>query len=368
MRVPYVDLAAQHAELKGELLAAVGRVIDSGQFVLGDQVAAFEERFAALTGTSFAVGVNSGTDALILALRALSIGPGDEVITAPNSFVSSASAIAMTGATPVFVDVGDDMNIDPALIEGAVTGATRAIMPVHLTGLPADMGPIMGIAAARGLAVVEDAAQAVTAAYDGRPVGSLGDVGCFSLHPLKTLSACGDGGVLTTDDAQIAERLRSLRNLGLLTRDDAVEWSGNSRLDTMQAAMLSVKLEHLEAWTEKRRANAALYRERLAGIGQVVAPSEGPRARAVYHTFVIQADRRDELQAHLAERGVGTAVHYPRPIHLQTAARGLGYAEGSFPVSERQAGRILSLPVHQGLTEEDLGYVADQIRGFYGER
>ena len=365
LRVPYVDIAGQHAALKAELLEAVASVIDRGDFILGREVERFEAEFARFCGTRCAVGVGSGADALVLALRALGVGPGDEVITAPNSFVASASASAIVGARPVFADVGEDMNIDPGKVETAITPRTRAILPVHLTGRPADMGPILAVARRHGLAVVEDAAQAVGAEYDGRRVGALGTIGCFSLHPLKTLNACGDGGVLTTDDPELADRLRLLRNNGLRTRDDCRLWAVNSRLDTIQAAMLLVKLRYLDRWTEARRANAAYYACELAGIPGLRVPVERPRERAVYHTFVVQAERRDALRAHLEAWGIGTSIHYPTPIHLTAAAEPLGYRSGSFPVTEHQAARILSLPVYPELRAEQRAHVVHAIRDFY---
>ncbi|MFN8637144.1 MAG: DegT/DnrJ/EryC1/StrS family aminotransferase [Chloroflexota bacterium] len=366
--VPFVDIGGQHAPIKAELLAAMERVIDGGMYVLGEEVAEIERRFAALCGVRYAVGLNSGTDALVLALRALGIGPGDEVITAANSFVSSAGCAAMLGARPVLADVGEDFNLDPAALERAITPRTRAIIPVHLTGRPAQMDEIVALARAHGIAVVEDAAQAVTAEYRGRRVGSIGVAGCFSLHPLKTLSAIGDGGLLTTDDPGLYEELMVLRNIGLESRDNARAWSGNSRLDTIQAAALLVKLKYLDEWTEGRRANARLYRELLAGIPQVQPPDELPHERSVYQVFKIQADDRDALQQYLKERGIGTAVHYPLPIHLQTVGATLGYAAGDFPVAERQADRILSLPVYHTLDPDDVAYVASTIRAFYQER
>ena len=365
LNVPYVNLAAQHAPLKERLLAAIGEVIDHSQFILGDEVAEFERRFADLCGVRYAVGVNSGTDALFFALKALGVGPGDEVITVPNSFISSTGCIALLGARPVFVDVGDDYNIDPDLVEPAITAHTRAILPVHLTGRPARMAPLVEIARSHGLPIVEDCAQAVSAEYREQPVGSFGAVGCFSLHPLKTLSGCGDGGVLTTNDAGLYEDLKQLRNIGLRTRDECVVWSHNSRLDTLQAAILLVKLDWLEEWTEKRQSNACFYQRLLDGVPQVQAPVDRPNERAVYHTFVIQADDRDGLKAHLAAHGIGAAIHYPVPIHLQKAAAGLGYSRGSFPVTERQADRILSLPVYPELGATELEYVAATLRAFY---
>ena len=365
MRVPYVNLVAQHAPIRDELMAAVGAVLDHSRFILGPEVDEFESRFAEISGTTYAVGVNSGTDALILALRALGIGAGDEVITVPNSFVSSTGCIVLVGARPVFVDVGDDYNLDPSLLEAAITPMTKAILPVHLTGRPADMDPIMAVANAHGLHVIEDAAQAVAAEYRGRPVGSIGTVGCFSLHPLKTLNACGDGGVLTTNDPGLFEEFKTLRNIGLKERDDCVAWSINSRLDTIQAALLLAKLKYTDEWTQRRQANAAYYQERLADLPFVQTPVDQPYERSVYHTFVIQADHRDQLKAYLSDQGIGTAIHYPTPIHLHKAAAGMGFEEGDFPVSEQQAKRILSLPVYPELEPSELEHVADSVRSFY---
>ncbi|HUZ81509.1 MAG TPA: DegT/DnrJ/EryC1/StrS family aminotransferase [Gaiellaceae bacterium] len=368
IEVPYVDLAAQQVPLRSELLAAVARVLDHGHFILGPEVEAFEEQFAELCGTRFAVGVASGTDALVLALRALDIASGDEVITVPNSFVASAAAIALVGARPVFVDVGDDMNIDPEAIGPAVTPRTRAILPVHLTGRPAAMQRVLEVAARHGLAVVEDCAQAVLAELGGRRVGSFGAVGCFSLHPLKTLGAAGDAGVLTTDDEDLANRFRLLRNIGLATRDDATVWSGNSRLDTLHAAMLLVKLQYLAKWTEARRQNAAAYVEALTGASGLRLPVEKPGERAVYHTFVLRSEVRNELRTHLRSAGIGTAIHYPVPIHLQSIGHTLGYGPGDFPVAERQATEILSIPVHHNLTAAQREFVVEGIRDFVPAR
>jgi dTDP-4-amino-4,6-dideoxygalactose transaminase len=364
--IPYVDLARAHAPLRDEILEAVGAVVDHGQFILGGPVEDFEERFADLCGTRFAVAVNSGTDALALALRALGIGPGDEVITVPNSFVATAAAIRLCGARPVFVDVRDDLNLDPDWIPRVLTERTRAILPVHLTGRPADMDAIREAARVHHLWVVEDCAQAVAAEHRGRPVGSMGHAGCFSFHPLKTLGACGDGGAVVTGDEQVHRRLVRLRNLGLEDRDHCSTFSGNSRLDSIQAAILLLKIKHLAGWTERRRAAAAFYREALGGIRGLRPPGERPHEKAVYHTFVVEADRRDELKRFLEERGIGTAIHYPIPIHLQEAAAGLGHRPGDFPVAERLSGRILSLPIYPELSREDLERVAGAIREFYG--
>jgi dTDP-4-amino-4,6-dideoxygalactose transaminase len=366
MSVPFVNIGGQHAGIKEELLEAMGRVIDSGMYVLGQEVDEFERAFARLCGTRFAVGVNSGTDALVLALRALGIGPGDEVITAANSFVASAGCAAMLGATPVLADVGDDYNLDPSSFEQAITPRTRAVIPVHLTGRPAKMDEIMAIANKHNIHVVEDAAQAVCAEYRGKRVGSFGIVGCFSLHPLKTLAAIGDGGMLTTDDENLYNEIKILRNIGLKTRDDAISWSGNSRLDTLQAAALLVKLKYLDEWTEGRRAVAKRYRELLSDIPQVIPPSEHAYERAVYQVFKILAtERRDELQQYLGQHGVGSAVHYAVPLHLQTVGLELGYKKGDFPVTEKQAEQILSIPTYHTLRAEEIEYVAAKIHAFY---
>lgn len=365
MQIPYVDLVNQHAPIKADLLAAVGRIIDHGMFVLGKEVDEFEQRFAEMCGTRYAVALNSGTDALIISLDALGVGEGDEVITVSSSFIASAGCITAVQATPVFVDVGDDYNMDPDKIGPAITNRTKAILPVHLTGRPAKMHDIMKVANAHGLPVVEDAAQAVGAEIDGKRVGSFGAAGCFSLHPLKTLNALGDGGVVTTDDPELDERFRLIRNHGLESRGNGAFWGRNSRLDTIQAAILLTKLEYLEDWTEQRRANAAIYQEKLAGVEQVITPVERPNERSVFHTFVILADLRDSLRTYLKDKGVGTEIHYPTPIHLQTAAASLGYGPGSLPVTEDQASRILSLPVYQGLRSEQVEYVAGCIKSFY---
>jgi dTDP-4-amino-4,6-dideoxygalactose transaminase len=363
VQVPYVNLALQHQAIKEQLLNAVEKVLDHGQFILGPEVRAFEERFAAYCGTRYAVGVDNGTSALFLVMRALGIGSGDEVITAPNSFLASASSIALAGGRPVLVDVRNDYNMNPDLLEDAISPRTKAIMPVHLTGRPADMHPIMEVAQHHGLYVIEDCAQAVGARYHDQRVGSFGIAGCFSLHPLKNLNAVGDGGVITTDDPELYETLLKARNHGLRNRDECEFWSYNCRLDTVQAAMLLVKMDHLDWWTETRRTNAAFYQEHLRDVVQV--PENKPHEYAVYHTFIIQAERRDGLQEYLLEEGVETKVHYPIPIHLQGAAKELGYGPGSFLVTERQARHILSLPVYQGLTQAQLGRVVSTIVAFH---
>lgn len=360
--IPFVDLVAQHGSIREELLAAVDRVLSHGGFILGEEVAAFEREFADYCGTRYAVGVANGTDALVLALRGIGVGEGDEVITAPNSFLASASSIVLAGARPVFVDVRDDFNIDPERIESAITPRTRAIVPVHLTGRIADMDPILEIAARRGLSVIEDAAQAAGASHRGRRAGGFGFAGCFSFHPLKTLGACGDGGMVVTNDRRLYEFLLKARNHGLRDPSHCDFWSINSRLDAIHAATLRVKMRHLEGWNEGRRCHAAAYREsfdRLLGV-----PQEASHERSVYHTFIVRSHERDRLQQHLARRGIDTRVHYNTPIHLLDAARHLGYRPGDFPVAERLAGEILSLPVYAELALDRRARIIAAVREF----
>jgi len=353
-----------HAPIKQQLLDGVSRVLDRADFDMGTEVTAFEERFAGLVGTRYAVAVHSGTDALELTLRAIGLRDGDEVITAPNSPMTTASAIVMAGAVPVFADVGADYNIDPLCVEAVVTPRTRAIVPVHRTGRPAEMDAIGSLAAERGLLVVEVAAEAVFARYRGKAVGGLGNVGCFSLDPLMPLGACGDGSVITTNDEVLVTRLRVLRNNGHSSSHEAAFWRGSSRLDTLQAAMLLVKLDYALNWTEQRRRNAAFLQEALSALPAIQLPRDREWEYAVYHTFVVQADNRDDLRAYLEKRGIGTATPFPIPIHLQRVAAPLGYRIGDFPNAEEQAKRALSLPVHPNLTEDQLRYIVEAIRTF----
>lgn len=364
MKVPFIDLGLQHLLIKDELLNVVSGLLDSGQFILGDDLVKFEMSFARLIGTKYAIGVANGTDALFLSMRVLGIGQGDEVITAPNSFLASASSIVLAGATPVFADVREDFNIDPSEIKKVISAKTKAIMPVHLTGRPADMDAIMAIAQEYHLAVIEDCAQAVCATYKDKPVGSFGDLGCFSLHPLKNLSACGDGGVITTNNEDLYQMLLKARNHGLRNRDECELWSYNSRLDNLQAAMLNVKLKKLPGWTARRRETAAYYFNRLSGLDMIL-PCDTPFENSVYHTFIIQTARRDELKRFLAEKEIDTKIHYPVPIHLQDAAKNLGYKKGDFPVTESQTGTILSLPIFPELSDYQIEYVADAISSFF---
>jgi len=360
--IPYINLKGQHAALKNELLEAIGGVLDSADFILGKEVEAFEQTIAEYCGTKYAIGVNSGTDALFLALKAYGVGPGDEVITAPNSFLASASVIVAAGANPVFADIREDLNIDPDEIAKKISNNTKAIIPVHLTGKPADMDPIMKLAEKYNLKVIEDSAQAIGAEYHNKKTGNLGDAGCFSLHPLKTLNACGDGGVITTNDSQLHQKVMQLRNIGLKNRDESDYWGYNSRLDSIQAAILSVKMKYLEEWNKARIANASYYSKGLKHLVKV--PRILATERAVFHTFIIQTEKRDQLKNYLEGNGIGTKIHYPIPIHIQKAAVTLGYQKGDFPVCEKASEMILSLPIYQGLEESDLAYVIDIIKQF----
>lgn len=361
--VPFVSLDRQYRELRTELIAEFDRVCSSGTYVMGETLERFEREAAEFCGVRHAVGVGSGSDALFLALKALGIGPGAEVITCPNSFIATAWTIVAAGARPVFVDATDDYTIDPSRVEAAITPRTRAIMPVHLTGRPAQMDAIAEIARRHDLLVVEDAAQAIGARYRGRRVGGLGTAAGFSLHPLKNLGIYGDGGLLTTDRTDVAERVRTLRNHGLLNRDECEVWGFNSRLDAVQAGIASIKLRHLDRWNARCREIAATYREGLRDL--VWAPDDADPYESVYHNFTIRTDRRDALATHLTSHGVGTRVHYPVPIHLQEAARDLGYRAGDFPVTERHVATMLSLPIYPELTDEETGHVVETIRDFF---
>lgn len=363
MKIPYVNFKEQHVPLKKEIFSALSELFERGDFILGEEVHRLEERFAKYCGTKYAVGVNSGTDALFMVMTALGIGSEDEVITVPNSFLASASSIAETGAKPVFVDVRDDMNMNPDLIEEKITKKTKAIIPVHLTGKPADMNPILKIAKKFRLHLIEDACQAIGTEYYGKRAGSFGIANSFSLHPLKTLNACGDGGVITTDDKSIFEKCLQFRNIGLKNRTESDRWGYNSRLDTIQAAIVNIKFRYLDLWIEKRRENAAYYRKHLADI--VNCPTEENFEKCTYHLFVIQTEKRDELQSYLLKNGIETKTHYPIPIHLQKCAKSLGYKKGDFPMVEKQSKMILSLPIHQTLTKKQLDYIIGKIRKFF---
>ena len=364
--VPYTAFPLQVAKIKSDLLQSFEEVLENGQYVLGEKGKQFEKEFASYCGTTFAVGVANGTSALFLVLRGLGIGSGDEVITAPNSFIASAGAIALTGAKPVFVDVCPDLNMDPEQLEAAITPQTKAIMPVHLTGRPAKMDEILAIAKHHEIAVVEDAAQAVGAKYKGKKVGSLGNASCFSLHPLKNLHALGDGGMITTNDPTIYETMLQARNHGLINRTQARFWSFNSRLDEVQAAMLSVQLPYLDTWTEERRRLAFRYNDLLRPYAKV--PDEVEGEYCVYQTYVVQVDHQDALQTYLEENGVQVLVHYRLPLHLQPAAKSLGYTEKDFPKTIELSSRILSLPLYPELKEEQQDYVVELFAKFFKKK
>ncbi len=363
--IRYVDMAAQFAEQRDEIMARIEVVLAEGKLVGGPDIEILEQEISGFCGVAHVVALNSGTDALALGMAALGIGEDDEVIIPPNSFIASAAAVATIGAVPVFADVRDDLNMDPEKVEAAITPCTKAIMPVHLTGRIADMSPLSDMAESNGLLVIEDASQSFGSRYKDRLAGSFGNVGCFSAHPLKNFNAAGDSGFLTTDDGDLAARVAKMRNHGLVGKGLSEALGHVSRMDTLQAAILRYKLEVLPGVIERRRGNAALYRERLDPAHVFIAP-ECDVEFNTYHTFVIQVDRRDELKAHLAERQIGSAIHYPVPLHLQPAASHLGHKAGDFPVAERQARRILSLPVHQNLAEDDVRRVAAAVNGFFG--
>jgi dTDP-4-amino-4,6-dideoxygalactose transaminase len=360
--IPFVDLKAQYQSIKSEIDAAIARVIESAWFVLGPEVEHFEKSFAEYCGARFCVGVNSGTAALQLALMAAGVGAGDEVIVPANSFFATAETVSVVGATPVFVDADRiACTIEISKIEAAITSRTRAIVPVHLYGQPADLDPIFEIARRRNLLVIEDAAQAHGAEYKGRRVGAFGDAGCFSFYPGKNLGAYGEGGAVVTNDEKVAARLRMLRDHGSVRKYQHEIIGYNFRLEAIQAAVLNVKLSHLNSWNDLRRAHAARYHELLRDTA-LVLPHEMPYARHVYHVYAVQSDARDELQKKLAGSGVQTVIHYPIPIHLQPAYASLGYQRGSFPEAERQCDRMLSLPMFPELTAEQQNAVVSAIR------
>jgi dTDP-4-amino-4,6-dideoxygalactose transaminase len=364
MNVPFIDLKAQHHALREELNVAIQGVLDRGDFALGEAVTRFEKEFAAFCGTRYAVGVDSGLSGLELSLRAFGIGPGDEVIVPAHTFIATAASVTFAGAQPVLVDVDPTTyNIDVAQVEAALTPRTRAIMPVHLYGLPAEMDPLMDLADRHDLVVIEDACQAHGAFYKGRRVGSLGHAAAFSFYPTKNLGGCGDAGIMVTDDAQVAEQVRAMRNCGQREKYLHELPPFNHRMDSLQAAALCVKLRYLEGWTEARRRNAALYTELLTGNG-VVTPTERPDSRHVYHLYVVRTPQRDMLQAHLRERGIGTAIHYPIPIHLQPFYAENGFQPGQFPATEGLCDEILSLPMFPEMTAEQVAYVADHVIEF----
>jgi len=371
VNVPLLDLKAQYAPLRSDLLDAVTRVADSQQFIMGPEVEAFEREIALVTDTTYALGVSSGTDALLLALMALDIGPGDEVVTSTFSFFATAGCIARVGAKPVLVDIDPEtFNIDPVAAARACTRRTKALLPVHLFGQSADMSAILALADEFKLKVIEDAAQAIGTREHGGVVGGIGHIGCFSFFPSKNLGGFGDGGLVSTNNHELARRMRLLRNHGQEPKYYHHLIGGNFRLDALQAAVLRVKLPHLAGWTEARRANAARYRTLFAEaeVSAITLPVDrGGDGYHIYNQFVIRAPRRDELRAHLTAAGIGTEVYYPVPFHLQQCFAHLNYKAGDFPHAEQAAAEVLALPIYPELTAEQQAYVVDRIRAFYTE-
>ncbi len=364
MNIPLVDLKKQYQPLREEIFAELAKIFDSMYLFLGENVQAFEREFAAYCSVRHAVGVGSGTDALHLALRACGIGPGDEVITVSHTFIATVEAIALVGATPVFVDIDPQTyNIDVTQVEAKITARTRAILPTHLYGQPADMHPLLDLARKYDLKVIEDACQAHGAEYKGKRAGSIGDVGCFSFYFSKNLGAYGEAGAVVTNDEEIAERVRILRDHGSKTKYHHVLIGTNARLDEIQAAILRVKLRRLEQWNTQRRAHAAAYNEALEG-SEVITPFESPFVEHVYHLYVIRTPRRDALKEWLKSQGVATGIHYPVPTHLQEACREYGYGKGSLPVTEQCAREVLSLPMYPELEPEQIEYIAGLIKRF----
>lgn len=365
MRVPYSYLDQQFAEVD-EYLDDIRTLVQSGDFTLGTPVQEFERRFAELSGIPYAIGVSSGTDALALSLKAVGVLPGDEVITTPNTFIATVGAITMVGASPIFVDNNNVYTIDANLIEAAITPRTKALLPVHLSGYPADMPAIMEIANRHQIPVIEDAAQAIQASIDGKPVGSWGETAGFSLHPLKNLNVWGDGGVIVTRSAEMRDKLHLLRNHGLSSRDEVAIWGQNNRLDSLQAVVANRLIDQVSSITDRRIANAKRFDNGLADLDEhITIPPRLPSIKQVYHTYVIMVSYRDEILANLLENGIDAKVHYPIPLHLQKAAAHLGHKPGDFPVCEEHCRTILTLPVHQHLTNEQIDYTIETIHAFY---
>ena len=362
IKFSYLDEQFRNPE---PILAEIKGLVESGDFTLGKPLQEFENSFAKLCGTKYAIGVGTGTDALRLSLIALGIGKGDEVITVPNTFYATAGAIATTGAKPVFVDVKNDYVIDVDLIENAITEKTRAIMPVHLYGKPANMPAIMKIAKENNLEVIEDACQGITAEVDGKRVGSFGAAGGFSVHPLKGINVWGDGGIITTNSEEIKDKLLLLRNHGLKSRDECAVYGYNCRLDTLQAVVGNHIIKDVSRITEKRIGNAKYYDSELSKIEGIAIPPRKKNEKEVYHTYVIRAENRDGLLQHLIKNGIEAKVHYPIPLHLQEASKHLGYKKGDFPETEAQAKSIITLPAHQYLKDEEREYIVKKIKEFY---
>lgn len=365
MNIPLVDLRRQYAPLKDEILAGIGHVFEGMQLFLGENVQELEKEFAQFCGAQFGVGVSDGTAALHIILRAMGIGPGDEVITVSHTFIATVEAILLTGAQPVFVDIDSDtclMNVER--VEARITSRTKAILPVHLYGQTVDMNPLLDLASQHGLKVIEDACQAHGAEYKGKRAGNLGDAAAFSFYYSKNLGAYGEGGFITTNDIELARRVRMIRDHGSERRYYHDVLGFNGRLDEVQAVVLRAKLAHLEEWNDQRRVHACRYNTLLAGT-PASTPAERPGNKHVYHLYVIRAPRRDELQAWLKSQGISTGIHYPVPIHLQNVMTSLGYKAGDLPVTNRIAAEILSLPMYAELSEDEIRYVADSIKDFY---
>jgi len=361
MKIPLVDLRAQYLSIQAEIDDAIHQVLAKTNFIQGEEVVLFEREFAAFCGVREAIGVSSGTEALRLALLICGVGEGDEVITTPFTFIATAEAVSQVGATPVFVDVDHlTCNLDPEQVERAITEKTKAILPVHLYGTMADMDRISDIARQHGLKVIEDAAQAHGALYKGKPAGSIGDVGCFSFYPAKNLGAYGDGGMVVTNNSQLAEQVRLLRDHGRREKYEHLLLGFNSRLDTLQAAILRVKLKRLAEWNARRRAIAARYRDLLGGL-DIGLPVDDESGEPVYYMFVVRTDRRDRLAEALHAQGIATGIHYPIPLHLQPAYSHLGHKIGDFPESERAAQDVLSIPMYPELSEEQIRIVAEAL-------
>ena len=368
MEIKYLDLQAQYQSIKSEIDSEIHKVLDSSAYVLGPIAAEFESSFADYCQTKYCTGVNSGTSALLLALRALDVCPGDEVITAANTFVATAAAIAQTGAKPVLVDVDPETrNLDPLLLSMAISRKTRVIIPVHLYGCPADIDPILQIAANHDVHVLEDAAQAHGAEYKGKRVGSMGRMAAFSFYPGKNLGAYGEAGAITTDDPKLDRIVRMLRDHGSEQKYYHDMLGYNARLDGIQAAVLNVKLRYLDRWNAERNRVARLYNQLLSGL-HVKLPQMDERFEQVFHVYVIETERRDELQSYLADNKIPTIIHYPVPIHLQKAFDYLCYRQGSFPIAEKLSNEILSLPVYPEMTDEQVSFVAEKIRNFFERR
>lgn len=363
MKVPFVDLPRRYRALKPQILSGMESVLDSGQYILGEVVERFEKKMADYLGCPYVLSVANGTDALMLALKAVGVGEGDEVIVPVNSFIASAGAVVMTGATPVFCDVAEDLNINAEQIPALITSKTKAIMPVHLTGRPVEMKPIWDLAKQHHLHIIEDAAQSIGAKYHDTMTGSLGDLGCFSLHPLKNLAVYGDGGLLSLHDESMYQSLKKIRNHGLQDRDTCWQWGVNSRLDTIHAMTAEIGLEYLNDWTQRHRQIAVQYGQALRD--DVIVPEEYPGCYAVYHNFVLLTEKRDALQHYLAERGIETKIHYPIPLHMQPAAKSLGYRAGDFPMAEKFAKQMLSLPIYPELTDQEVHDVIANVQRFY---